>query len=191
MERFLISVCLSGGKHADVQQRHVTEFLDDLCQGQPPVQVIRRIRGEGGHYQLLAMLQKHHIGRYTLASRMLRDLAESRDVLCMDRDSLCRLNGFAMKSASLFKMYQDPDARVAVLDRCTLRWLGAEEPATHEEYLHTERVYLDRVHEENEHPAIRSFQLWFDDKPEDVRRACEQSITDARLFIRAHTKVTI
>ena len=189
VERFLISVGLSGGKHADVQQQHVIGFLDALCQGLSPVSRIRAVREGRGHYQLLALLQEHRIGRYTLARRMLRDLAETPDVLSLDRDGLCRVNGFAMKSASMFKMYQDPAARVAVLNKCTLKWLGAEEPETYDRYLQVEQMYLDRVDAVHEVPAIKSFLLWFANRSDEVRLAGESSVTDARLFLSGHRQI--
>lgn len=183
VERFMLTVAMTGGKNAE-NLNHIKEFIDELCAFGAPVQSIRRIRETPGHYYLLNLMLKHRIGKYTLMSRMLRDIAECPvSVTSLSRDALCSITGFAMKSASLFKLYSDPAARVAVLDKHTLEWLGRPQPKTDDQYLSTELLLLERADAEGLHPALLNFQLWYSSKPRHIWRRCLKSMTDARRYL--------
>lgn len=183
VEKFMLSVAMTGGKHAE-HLNHVTEFIDDLCVAGSPVKSIRSIREKDGHYYLLNLLIRHKIGKYTLMSRMLRDMAECLvDVTSLSRDALCGITGFAMKSASLFKLYSDPFARVAVLDKHTLEWLSQPKPRTDDQYLQIESIFLERADAADVHPALLNFQLWYSTKPRSIWWRCLRSMTDARKYL--------
>lgn len=183
VERFLLHVGLSGCKNAETSRQHIESFIEELSAGGSPIQRMQEIRERGGHYILLEMLKRHKIGRYTLMSRMLRDMSETPDILSMERDQLCCISGFAMKSASLFKMYSDAASRAAILDKQTLGWLKHAAPETEDGYKQVEALFVAKAKADNLHPALLCFQLWYSGKPTEVRRRCWRSMLAARRFL--------
>jgi len=186
LEQFLLLIPFLAGKKAAMQQVRFDAFMRDLVQGQElPLEALRRVRHEQGHWVLVELLQKHRLGKYGSMGRMLRDVAEHPDILLAERDAIAEsVAGFGMKSASMFVSFSRVDARVAVLDTHVLKWLNQPAPKTREQYLQTETLYLERCAAANQHPAIQDFQIWLAAQKPDNRALCLPWLERAQGLVR-------
>jgi hypothetical protein len=183
IERFMLLIPFLAGKRAALQQDRVDCFMTDLCDvGEMPLEALRRVRHVDGHHVLTGLLQKYKLGKYTVLSRMLRDISEFPNVLCASRDELAdSVSGFGMKSASMFVAFSQPAARVAVLDTHVLRWLGSPAPRSRQQYLDTEAVYLEACG--SEHPAVRDFSIWLASQKMELQCRGQAALDAARMMV--------